>query len=786
MTEKPTREELEQRVRELEKKLEQKQPEKALRGSEDKYRVLFETMTQGVVYQDEKGDIISANPAAERILGVPVEQMRVKTLMDPQWKSIHENGSDFKEDVHPSMVALKTGKPVKDVIMGVFNPKEKDYRWIRINAFPQYRPGDSKPYQVYTNFCDITDLKRVEEALHFTRFAIDHSSDAAFWMGSDARFIYVNDAATRSLGYSKEELLGMTVHDIDPNFPPDLWPDHWSEVKRRGSFIMESQHRTKAGRIFPVEVRVNFLEFEGYEFNCGFARDITKRKQAEDALLESESKFRTLFDSSPQAIALTSIETGRLIDVNKKLCVLTKYAREEIIGKDTTEVGFYSELDRNRFIENIQTSGEVQGLEMAFKAKDGSILHTFMFAKIIRIAGNSFILTIFHDVTEQKRLESQLQQVHKMEAIGTLAGGIAHDFNNILGIILGNTELAIDDVPEWSPARYNLEEVITASLRAKDVVRQLLSFARKTHLERKPVKLNAIITGALKLLRSSIPKNIEFRLNIPKETQTILADPTQINQILLNLSTNAVHTMPDGGILEVNIKNAYLDNDAAAQVPDLRPGPYVTLTVSDTGHGMNPELKNRIFDPYFTTKEVGKGTGMGLSVVHGIVKSHGAAILVDSKLGSGTRFRIFFPAVEEEAGIETKTEKELPTGSERILLVDDEESILYVGRNRLERLGYRVETKMSPVQALESFRANPDRFDLVITDMTMTQMTGDQLVKEILKIRPDVPTILCTGFNEKIDEDKAKEMGIRQYIEKPVKRRDLAKRVRQVLDEKGF
>jgi len=285
------------------------------------------------------------------------------------------------------------------------------------------------------------------------------------------------------------------------------------------------------------------------------------------------------------------------------------------------------------------------------------------------------------------------------------------------------------------------------------------------------------------LLRASIPTSIEIRQNITKDLDTILADPTQINQVLINLCTNADHAMPDGGILEINLKNVELHEDIIDQYSNLNPGRYVNLTVTDTGQGMNPEIKGRIFDPYFTTKEVGKGTGLGLSVVHGIVKSHGGGISVDSELGKGTTFRIYFPVIEREAVIETEIDKELPTGNERILYIDDEKSMVHMGRNVLERLGYQVEAKSSPGEALELFHANPDRFDLVITDMTMPQMTGDRLVKEILKIRPDMPTILCTGFSEKIDKEKAKQMGVRQYIEKPINRSDLAKVVRKVLDE---
>ncbi|RZB36760.1 MAG: hypothetical protein SRB2_01839 [Desulfobacteraceae bacterium Eth-SRB2] len=386
---------------------------------------------------------------------------------------------------------------------------------------------------------------------------------------------------------------------------------------------------------------------------------------------------------------------------------------------------------------------------------------------------------------ERRRFMEQLYQSRKIESIGTMAGGIAHDINNILGIILGNTELAMDDVPEYTPVRLNLEEVKTASLRGKDVVRQLLSFARKTNQERKPVKINPIVTEALKLLRSSIPTSIEIRSNIPSDSAIVLADPTQINQIMINLCTNAAHAMEeDSGVLEINLNRMTLD-ESTAQSYELSPGGYVKLTVNDTGHGIDPEIKDRIFDPYFTTREVGKGSGMGLSMVHGIVMTHDGAITVDSEVGKGTTFNVFLPMVEREFVPEIIVDEDLPAGNEKLLLVDDEESIVKMGHQRLERLGYKIESTTSSIEALELFRSKPDQFDLVITDLTMPKMTGDRLLKKIRNIRSDIPIILCTGFSEKMDKDKAKELGATGYLEKPHDKRELAKMVREVLDGKN-
>ncbi len=388
-------------------------------------------------------------------------------------------------------------------------------------------------------------------------------------------------------------------------------------------------------------------------------------------------------------------------------------------------------------------------------------------------------------IEEKERLEAQLRQSHKMEAIGTLAGGIAHEFNNILGIIIGNTELGIMGVPEWSPAKNCLEEIRSASLRAKDVVWNILSFTRKSVTERKPVSISPIIRDSFKLLRAIIPSPIEMLQNIACENDIIMADPTQINQVLVNLCTNSAHAMrEEGGFLDVSLENVTLDENTVAQYyEDLSSGNHVKLTVKDTGHGIKPETIDRIFDPYFTTKGIGEGTGMGLAVINGIVKNHDGIINVKSEPGKGTVVEVLLPVTEAENEPEVMEPDDLPTGNEKILFVDDEESLLKMGHLMLIHLGYQVETNANPDEALELFRSKPDKFDLVITDMTMPQMTGDKLAKELMEIRPYIPIIISTGFSEKIDEYKAKEMGIHAFTMKPLVMRDLAVTVRKVLDD---
>jgi len=382
--------------------------------------------------------------------------------------------------------------------------------------------------------------------------------------------------------------------------------------------------------------------------------------------------------------------------------------------------------------------------------------------------------------------EKQLQQVMKLQAIGTLAGGIAHDFNNILFPIVGYTELTMDDVPEDSQARQNLEEVLKAANRAKELVQQILTFSRQSSQERRPLKVQYLIKEATKLLRATIPSSIEIECNIDESCGPIKGDPTQIHQIIMNLCTNAYHALQEtGGKLEVSLKEIYISYEQSLDRVGMKIGKHIELMVKDSGHGMEPQVIERIFEPYFTTKEQGKGTGLGLSVIHGIVKSHGGDITVSSRPGNGATFKVYLPIIDDiEEEIHVIEPLIAIHGEERILLVDDEAQIIDIEQQILERLGYKVTPKTDSEEALEEFAAQPDRFDLVITDMTMPKMTGDQLARRMMDIKPQIPVILCTGFNEAISEEKALAMGIDKFVMKPIVKDELASTIRTVLDHR--
>ncbi|MCD6186386.1 MAG: response regulator, partial [Deltaproteobacteria bacterium] len=384
---------------------------------------------------------------------------------------------------------------------------------------------------------------------------------------------------------------------------------------------------------------------------------------------------------------------------------------------------------------------------------------------------------------EKKQLEEQLLHAQKMEAIGTLAGGIAHDFNNILGVIVGYTELALLNIPEADPLRGKLDQVLKASGRATDLVKQILAFSHKDKQKLMPISISPIVKEALKMLRASLPTTIEIRMDIKTSNVSILSDSSQIHQIMMNLCTNAAHAMPyNKGLLEVSLEELDVDQDTAWRHADLQAGHYQKLTVSDNGEGIKSEIMDRIFDPFFTTKGPGKGTGMGLAVIHGIVKRSQGSIIVDSKLGKGTTFQIFFPTIDAEISKELELHKDIPHGNEKLLYIDDEKQIIAFGQEILEGLGYEVLAASTTADALKIFKAEPDSFDIVITDMTMPEMTGMELAMEISILSPGIPIILCTGYNSNISDDQAQEAGIIKIIMKPFARHEIALAIREVLD----
>ncbi len=384
---------------------------------------------------------------------------------------------------------------------------------------------------------------------------------------------------------------------------------------------------------------------------------------------------------------------------------------------------------------------------------------------------------------ERRVLLQHLQQSQKMEAIGTLASGIAHDFNNILSAVIGYTELVLLNIKNENGSSAKLKKVLAASERAKALIHQILAFSRQSEEERKPVQIAHIVKEVLQFLRASLPATIEIRKNIDENIETILADPVQIHQIIMNLCTNAHHAMKaSGGVLEVRLVSVDIGPEYAVVHPDLKPGPHVRITVKDTGHGMNPDTLTKIFDPYFTTKEKGLGTGLGLAVVHGIVQKHGGVITVTSEPGKGSAFDLYFPVIQEKAVSISKMPENLPTGNEHILLIDDEQTLVDMGREMLEHLGYTVETRTGSVDALALFCSNPARFDLVITDLTMPNKTGDKLAEELIQLRPDIPIVICTGYCEEMMEERFKAVGIRSLVMKPILLSKMALAVRETLD----
>ncbi len=502
-------------------------------------------------------------------------------------------------------------------------------------------------------------------------------------------------------------------------------------------------------------------------------------QEGEKALREAEAKYRTLVEDADDSILI--LQDGRTVYRNP--ACLRLVGAESDPGDDPF-LDRVAPEDRDRaralYQRPPQTQGPPKQFEVLLQTPYGRRTMEVK-PRQIEYQGRPATMVLMRDITERRQLENQLRQAHKMEAIGRLAGGIAHDFNNILLAILGYSEMVRDDLPEGSLSRDNVEQVLKAGHRAKDLVQQILAFSRQHEQEPQRIELGPIVKETVKLLRALLPTTIEIAHELDPACGQVFADPTQIHQVLMNLCTNAGHAMRDtGGTLEVRLDTFQIDT-TPSPYKGIPPGTYVRLTVRDTGCGMTPAVMERIFDPFFTTKPIGEGTGMGLAVVHGIVDSYGGTVHVTSVPGQGTTFEVLLPQQEPVAEIQEPDTDGLPEGTERILLVDDEADLVHLGKQMLERLGYTVVACTQSVEALELFRRQPDAFDLVITDQTMPQMTGEELTRHLLWLRPELPVILITGYSQTLSPEQAKALGIRAYVMKPMVTQEFARVIRQVL-----
>jgi PAS domain S-box-containing protein len=516
-------------------------------------------------------------------------------------------------------------------------------------------------------------------------------------------------------------------------------------------------------------------------------RDITGQKLMEEAIGRAEEKYRDMVENSVTGIYQATLE-GRFLSLNASIAHMLGYdSPEELLNTLSDARQLYVHPERRfELLRMIEEHGSVRDFEADFFRKDKSVVWASLNLRTVRSSTGeiAYLEGTASDITDRKLLRAQLDQAQKMEAIGTLAGGIAHDFNNILTPIIGYTELSLNTVPEDGRLSHNMTQVLLSANRARDLVRQILTFSRKTSQEQKPVQVSLIVKEVLKLLRSSLPSTIDIRQSLHPDAvhSTMMADPTQIHQVLMNLCTNAAHAMrATGGKLTIILENVEIGPRAGRRTPDMGPGPYLRLSVADTGHGMDDTVKQRIFDPYFTTKGPNEGTGLGLAVVYGIVKNLSGTIAVSSKPGEGATFDVYFPRTKTIPAPSTDLPELLPTGHGLVLVVDDEKFIVDMVKEMLETLGYEAVPRYSSPDALEAFRARPKSFDLVITDMTMPHMTGIDLARQILMIRPDTPIILCTGFSETLDENKIKPLGIKELLMKPVSMHDLAAAVSKIM-----
>ncbi len=763
-----------------------KQAEMALRQSEKDLRASqqiahlgswrLDVATNQVIWTEELYKMYGFDPA----LSPPPYTEHMKLFTPESWERLSTSLEKTRE----------TGTPYELELETVREDGSNGWMWVRGEAI---KDSEGNTIGLWGAAQDITARKQVEEALQKSNFLLSSIIESPkniiiLSLDRDYRYTAFNEAHAKEMkkvwGVNIE--LGKKILDYIPGDEDREKAERNYERVIKGESLFQTEEYGEPENRFSYELTYNPITDEKNNV-VGltlFIIDVTDRKQAEWALRESEEQYRAVADNISDYIMRYDKE-GRHIYANRAALEVTGLPVEEYIGKTHREMGFPEHLCEllEKNIKLVFDTGGQQNIVFEVELTEGPVSLELQLSPEFAADGSvESVIGISRDVTERKKMEVRLQQAQKMESIGNLAGGIAHDFNNILFPIVGMAEMLMEDLHTDSLEYQNAHEVLKAGKRGSDLVKQILAFSRQTEHQMMPIRIQQVLSEVLKLGRSTIPSNIEIVQDIQKDCGLAMADPTQVHQIAMNLITNAYHAVEQaGGKISVQLREIRFGrNDLAGS--SIEPGPYASLSISDTGCGIDPVVRDKIFDPYFTTKEQGKGTGLGLAVVYGIVREHSGDLKVFSELGKGSTFTVYLPLLEKPSEIPSveKVKSDL-SGDERILLVDDEEAIVRLERQMLMRLGYRVTSRTSSVDALDVFRANPLAFDLVISDMTMPNMTGDKLAHELNAIRPDIPVIICTGFSERIDKERAASSGIKGFLMKPIVKSELGKMVRKVL-----
>ena len=760
--------------------------EAALRESEERFKTLFENALLGIYRTTPDGSVLMANPTLCRMLGYSTfEELQEHNLEEKGFNPDYSR-EDFKKELEEkgSVVGLEA----------TWRRRDGTIIFVRETARVVLDPSGNLLYYEGT-VEDVTAFKRAEEALseerRLLRTLIDNMPDYIYVRDSGSRFLLANRALAQLVGAkTPEDLLGKSDFDFFPKELAEAFYADDQKIIRTGQGVVnqeEASMDSQGNAKWTLTSKVPLRDKNGLVIGImGIGRDITKRRLAEKELRESQEKFTKAFYSSPESMVISTLPQGRIVEVNDATLRLWEYERSEVIGKPSSELGIWvNPQERAAVIQHVTQKGSIREEKAAFRSKSGRIHQVRISAEIIQSENELCLLSIIRDITEQEALELQLRQSQKMEAVGRLSGGVAHDFNNLLGVIIGYTEFLQEQFEETNPLRKSIDEVLKAGRRAAALTRQLLAFSRQQVLDPKVLDLNSVVSEMEKMLRRLIREDIELVTVLNPELGRVKADQGQLEQVIMNLVVNARDAMPQGGKLVIKTGNFVMEEDFIRQFPyPVQTGPYICITVTDTGIGMDAETRARAFEPFFTTKEKGMGTGLGLSMVYGIIKQSGGYINVESSPGAGATFNIYLPRSEDVTEPDAVLGEIVHAagGHETILLVEDEDSLRSLTRQSLESSGYKVLEARDGASALETSQEHKGTIDLLLTDIVMPGMDGRTLALELTRQRPETKVVYMSGYTGQSYSERGPIDPGSFFLAKPFSRHVLTSKIREALD----